>query len=66
MRRISCIGIDPRGICGLIGVGAPSEGDSVLLEIPGRVAFERRTGNVLPSLPDADIGGEPAFVGEAA
>lgn len=64
MRRISCI--VPRDICGLIGVGVPSEGDSVLLEIPGRVVFERRTGNVLPSLTDADIGGELAFVGETA
>ena len=65
VRRISCEG--PRGICGLIGDGAPSDGDRVLRAIPGMVEFERRAGKGLTSLlNDDDIGGEPAFIGEFA
>ena len=65
IRRISCEG--PRGICGLIGDGAPSDGDRVLRAMPGMAEFERRAGKELASLlNDDDIGGDPALGGEFA
>jgi len=50
-------------IPGVIGEEPPSDGDRVLLAIPGMVELERRVGK-FDSVPGIDMGDDPDGLGE--
>jgi hypothetical protein len=51
-------------IPGVIGEEAPSDGDRVLLAIPGMAELERRVGKEVDSVPGIDMGDDPDGLGE--